>query len=89
MLCSSSEPYGICRSWPAELWVKVKQAELRSAKRRIDLAQPHLAGVQAGSGPGQISLPRIEDELSVTPDSVLSYAHLPDLVAKEAYHLPY
>ena len=65
-VCSLSEPCGVCSSWPAELWVKVKQ---RSAKQRIARAQAHLSGVQAGSGKGQTGLPRIEDKPSVAPDA--------------------
>ena len=47
--CPICESCGVCRSWPAELRVKVKQAELHSAKRRIDRAEAHLAGAQARS----------------------------------------
>ena len=65
--CSRAEPCGVCRSWPAELWVKVKQWELCSAKRRIDRAQAHLSGAKECYGIGQTSLLRIGDGTLVTP----------------------
>ena len=64
-VCSRSKPCSICRTWPETLWTKVKQAEIRSAKRHLDRAELHLSGVKAHSGIGQVSLPRIEDKAVV------------------------
>ena len=67
-ICSDSQPCGVCRTWSAETWVKVKIAELSLANRRINRAKAHLKGEMERSGTGQTSCPRIRDSGAITSE---------------------
>ena len=64
-VCSRSKPCRVCCSWPEALWTKVKQAEIRSAKCRLDQAETHLSGVRHQTGMGQLGTPGVRDKAGV------------------------